>query len=149
MSFFPVSSSNPSSNPLLRFNDSFFGAIDLTKFDDLTNLDNFGKINDRSLIDRDIHESLKYKKSKYRTLIVIIISAIMFITIISIYDVVRNYVTIYYADVTLEDPLSMNTEEDINKTEFVNHNKLKASLIFSLICIISAIILIPLLSNYI
>ncbi len=114
MSFFPLSS--VSFNPFIGFGESLFGATDMTKFNDFND---FNKIEDKNLFDRNIHSPTD--ANKYRTITTIVISAILFATIISIYDVLRNYIIIYYADMT--------PEENINKTLL---NRLKESLYFSI-----------------
>src|SRR5438105_15887759 len=81
--------------------------------------------------------SLKY------TLILIIISAIIFVTIVSLYDVLRNFISKTYATATLNDPISHNLPEQIEATLLANNNAFYASLTFAGTCLLLAIVLIP------
>ncbi len=82
------------------------------------------------------------------TIKIIVISAILFITVIALYDVVRSAITIYFADKALTDPLSGNTPQQIRQTKISNENTFYSSVIFALICIITAPILIILILMY-
>ena len=88
------------------------------------------------------------RNREINTTILIIISAIIFISVVALYDILRNYITNKYATKALEDPRSENTKTDIAKTEIANLNGLYSSICFALIVILSAIILIPLLSYF-
>lgn len=79
------------------------------------------------------------------TIILVIISAIIFVTVVSIYDIIRALITNYYAKKTLEDPVSNNTTEDIERTLLANNNAFYASFVFAGICVLTAVIFIPLL----
>ena len=70
------------------------------------------------------------------TIFVIIMSAVIFITIISIADVIRNYINNYYARRALRNPLSRNTQKEINNTLIANQEGLNASITFMVFCII-------------
>lgn len=87
------------------------------------------------------------KNLKY-TLIVIVISAIIFVTIVSIYDTIRTVIKNYYAKIALTDPMSNNTKEDIDRTIVSNHDALKANFFFSLFCLVTGIILIWILLKF-
>lgn len=79
------------------------------------------------------------------TISVVIISALVFITLVAIYDVIRNIINNYYAEKSLKDPNSHNTQEEIDRTTIANNNQLTASIIFALFCIITAVIIIIIL----
>lgn len=82
-------------------------------------------------------------------MILIIISAIIFVTIVSIYDVIRNAFNNYYAAKALEDPRANNAEADINRTLIANYQALIASIVFCGFCIFTGLILLYILSKFI
>lgn len=100
---------------------------------------------DKNLSDRDIHSNIDSQTSILKTIIVIFISAIIFITVISIYDVLRNYIIYYYNEQTLYDSQSEYTNVYIRQQFVSNKNIMLSSIVFSLICIFSSIILILIL----
>jgi hypothetical protein len=85
---------------------------------------------------------------KSGVVIAVIVSAIIFVTVISIYDVIRNLFNAYYTKIALEDPRSQNTPQQINSTNIANKQALYASIAFSAFCIITSIILVYLLIKY-
>lgn len=119
---------------------SLLGVIDSTKFTDASREEN--------LFDRKIHGSQDKQNKISYTLIIVIVSAIIFITIISIYDVIRTIINNYFAKIALTDPLSNNKKEDIERTVISNYDELKSRFFFSLFCIITGIILIWLLLKF-
>ena len=111
---------------------SLLGISDVGKFTDVSRSDDSyqgGTYNPRN---RD----LKY------TLIIIVISAIIFVTIVSIYDVIRTIIKNYYAKIALTDPMSNNKQEDIDRTIISNYDALKSNFFFALFCLVTGIILI-------
>jgi len=76
------------------------------------------------------------------TIIVIIISAILFVAVISLYDVIRSSINRYYADKSLVDPNSHNTPEDIERTQIANSNALLSTITFAIICVVLALLLL-------
>jgi len=96
--------------------------------------------------ERNIHPIKEEDSKRYsHTIIIIVISAIIFVTVVAIYDVLRNYINNYYASRALRDPLSTNTVQDISRTETANRSNFVSSLIFALVCVLVALVLIPLL----
>jgi hypothetical protein len=67
------------------------------------------------------------------------------VTIISIYDTLHNIINAHYSENYLSDSQNNISQETIERTRIANQNNIIASGIFALMCIISAIILIPLL----
>jgi hypothetical protein len=132
MSFRPLQQNNIST--------ALLGTADPTKFVDV-----YRKDVDRSLFEREIHGSREQKASIKYTLIIIVISAIIFVTVIAIYDVFRNIIIDYFAKMALEDPRSHNRKQEIESTIIANNDAFKASIAFSLFCIITAIILVYIL----
>lgn len=98
---------------------------------------------------REIHAGLPKGDTLKYTLIIVIISAIIFVTVIAIYDIIRNYINNKYAKISLENPDSGNTPQQIQSTLIANSNQLISSFVFALICIILALILIPILITFI
>lgn len=96
--------------------------------------------------ERRLHESEdNAHESNKRLIIIIIISAIIFVTAIAIYDVIKQLINNYFSNLALTDPNSNNSEEDINRTNIADYYSLIALIVFAIIAIIFAIILIPLL----
>lgn len=128
-------------------NNALLGAADPGKFIDPYRSD-VKSFSERDLEDRRIHDTRSRLQPITYTLIIIIISAIIFVTVIAIYDVFRNLISNHYASIALNDPDSDNTPEDIERTQIANQQALVASIIFAIFCIITAIILIFILIIY-
>jgi len=92
----------------------------------------------------------KYGPSTYsrRTILIIIMSAIIFITLVALYDVFRNYINNQYSKKALINPQSHNTNEEIEKALISNQENLNASITFAVFCIIVAVILIMIIYNF-
>lgn len=88
----------------------------------------------------DLYEKRVHGSKDNNTIVIIIISAILFVTIIAIYDVLRNVINNHYAKIALTDPKAENTQQDINSTLVANTQGLIASIVFAIICIIIAVI---------
>jgi hypothetical protein len=123
---------------------ALLGAADAIKFVDVYRDDI-----DRSLYEKRIHSPEEKRASMKYTIIVIIISAIIFVTIISIYDIFRNIISNHYAEIALEDPNADNKSHDIKSTLIANRNALTSSIMFSLFCIITGTITIYILIKFI
>ena len=153
MSFIPTST--------VSLDTSLYGAgepVKLLRSPDIKELSEYGMKGDRDidqdLYKREIHgpsEDDKKNRKSYvtvpsiPTIILIIISAIIFVTAVSIYDVFRSKINNYYAKINLEDPRSYNNREDIARTELANDRNLLSNIAFAIFAIIIAIILIPIL----
>lgn len=90
------------------------------------------------------------------TIIIILISAIIFVTAVALYDVVRHLINNYYAkqvllnieNSDLQNQNNQNQENEIRsiqRTLAANQGTFIASLVFAAFCILIAILLIPLL----
>jgi len=130
MSLYPLSS--------FGLNDSLIGVADATKITDSK------RNGSKDYSNRRFHELSHGETIRY-TIIITCISAILFVTIVSIYDVLHNVINVYYNDLYLNDPHSHISQEDIERTKTSNKNTLIANCIFALICIVSAVIFVPLL----
>ena len=75
----------------------------------------------------------------------IIISAIIFLTIIAIYNVINTAIDNYYSNIALNDPNSNNTQEEIDRTNIANYYELISTIVYAFVCLIIAIILVPIL----
>lgn len=115
------------------------GVVEPSKFID------FRDLSSRDLYERRMHgPSNKDKKNdtlKY-SIIIVIISAILFVAVISIFDVVRAYFNKIYAKISLNDPNSNNKEEDIVRTTIAINNQFWSTLTFCGFCIVTAVILV-------
>lgn len=119
------------------FSQSLLGTGDLAKFVDV------GERED-TLYGKRIRTSERIGKNK-NTVIIITISAIIFVTVVSIYDVIRNAINNYYATIALNDPNANNSQDDINSTIIGNRQGLIASFVFAIFCILVATILVYIL----
>jgi hypothetical protein len=108
---------------------------DFSRFEDLTGRKVHGS-------PRDNPKSIEY------TIFIIIISAFIFITVIAIFDVIRNIINNYYAHRALTDPNSNNTQEDIERAEIANQNGLWSSIVFATVTFLIAIIGTWVIDNY-
>lgn len=77
-----------------------------------------------------------------RTVIIIIVSAVIFVTVVSFYDVIRNIISNHYAKIALTDPKAQNTSQQISSTLVANQQGLTSSIMFCLFCIAVASIVI-------
>lgn len=100
------------------------------------------------LYERRIHETKNNPKSIEYTIYIIIISAFIFISIIAIFDVIRNVISNYYAEKTLNDPKINNTKEDIERAEIANQNALWSSIVFAAIAFVIGVIGTFIISEY-
>ena len=87
--------------------------------------------------------------SIYRTVLLTLVSAVLFVTAISIYDIIRQRIVTYYARRAIEDPDACNDPQLIRRTLIVNRESFASTVTFSLVCIIIALIIIPILIYYI
>ena len=101
------------------------------------------RIESRDLTSRNIHGHISHEDTIRYTIVITCISAIIFVTIISMYDVLRNIVNSYYTENYFENSNNNMSEDDITRIRISNKNTIISSVIFSLLCILSAIILIP------
>jgi len=111
--------------------NSYLGVADPVKFVDPMRLES-----NRDIYSRRIHGPEEKEETIKYTMIIIIISAIIFVTIIAIYDVLRS-ISNYYTNKFL-----INSD---SPALIVYRNALIVSTMFAAICIISSLILIPLL----
>lgn len=76
------------------------------------------------------------------SIIIIIVSAIIFVTAIAIYDVIRMSVSNHFSTRSLLNPFSRNKDEDIDRSLISNEESLYAAITFASICVITMIIAI-------
>lgn len=78
-----------------------------------------------------------HENRTFRTVVVpLIISGVVFLTILSIYEVFRNYISNHYAKIALIDPCSKNSKDTIHRTLIANYQRLRASIVFAIFCVI-------------
>lgn len=104
---------------------------------------------DLDLRDTDQLYGKLHGSSKKNTIVVIIVSALIFITVISLFDIARNLIHNKYAKRALTDPRTKLTKTDITNTLIANHDGLLASIAFSTFCIIITVIVLYLISIFI
>ena len=129
------------------FEQSLLGAADPVKFVDINRPDvSFAREGSERFLEERVHPSERESNRSFMnleyTIIIIIISALIFVAVISLYDVVRNIISNFYIEQTLRDPRSDNTEQEIIAGEVASTNSLISSIIFAVITIVTAAILI-------
>lgn len=123
MSFVPISQSD--------INASLFGVGAQTR------------VLDESLYGKRIHGPRQDEGKSLHLFFVIIVSAIIFVTTVALYDVIKAALNNHYSNIALTDPNSHNSQEDIDRTNIADYYSLQATIIFAVICIVIAIISIP------
>jgi len=123
---------------------ALFGTADPSKFVDVARKDV-----DKNYYEKKIHATQDKGTHIQYTIIIIIISAIIFVTVISIYDIFRSLITNFFAKEALTNPKSQNTQIEIERTLISNQDALYANIWFALFCLLSAIILIWILIQFI
>ena len=78
-------------------------------------------------------------------LLIIIITVIIFVTAVALFDVLRGILNYYYSNIALNDPNSNNKPEEIQRTEIADYYSLLSTIVFALISIFISILLLPLL----
>lgn len=124
---------------------ALIGAIEPTKFISIRASDDVYQNDPNELYARRVHRPLDRTENMKYTIVIVMISALIFVTVIAIYDVIRNAINNYYANIALLDPNSHNDPDDIERTQIANNNELWSSMVFAAVCLVSAIILIILL----
>jgi len=128
--------------PSPTINNALSGIISPVKFMDID------KLSDETLAGRRMRgvgaKELKGTTLSY-TIIIVIISAIIFVTVIACYDIIRALTNNYFASLALENPGSNNTQEDIERVKIANSNQLWSTMAFAGICLGISLILLPLL----
>ncbi len=88
----------------------------------------------RDFVDR-AHYLAKEGNNMSKLVLTVIISAIIFVTVVAIYDVIRNVINNYYAMKALTNPEAENSEHEINSTLIANNDGFISSMVFAGICI--------------
>lgn len=121
------------------------GTVEPTKFMDAERYD----ARSDDLYSRRIHGPANKPQALRHTIIIVIISAIIFVTTVALYDVIRNAINVYFANLALTDPNSHNTPEEIENVQISNQNALWSSMVFAAVCILIAICLLYIIIKYI
>ena len=95
--------------------------------------------------DRRFHGPSETKLPNISVVLMVIVSAIIFIMMVAIYDVFKSAITNDMSKRALIDPMSNNTQQDINRTLIANNYSLMADIMFAVITVISFIVFVPLL----
>lgn len=125
MSFFPP-----------KIGESLFGVADPVKFVDMDYA--YDKIHSPSHI---------HKKTMKYTIVLVFISAIIFVTVISIYDIFRNIISGYFNEKYIQKSHNNIPQENIERTIIADKNAIISSIIFALFCIVFALIFVPILTT--
>ena len=138
-------------NPLHPgFSTSLLGSIDPVRFFDPNRIESDQLLNPSQYDDSpDLRPKRIHKDTVKHTVVIIIISAIIFIAVVAIYEVFRNIINRHYSRQALYDPEAKNNLDDINRTIIVNNNSLQATLVFAFFCLLTAIIFLPILISII
>jgi hypothetical protein len=83
-----------------------------------------------------------------KSILLVIISAIIFVTVVSFYDVLRTFINTIFAKIALEDPNAHNTQQDIDSTEIANKEAILASITFFSLCLILAVLIVGVIYKY-
>lgn len=102
----------------------------------------FNRLNNNSIIYGANNTSINSPNTKtFKTIIIpLIISGIVFLTILAIYDTVRSCISNYYSKKALIDPLAKNSIDTINRTLIANYYHLISSFVYTIFCIIVLLI---------
>ena len=135
MSFLPLTQANNVNNSLIGVG----AQIKILDEDNLLTTDLYG---------RRIHAPIKDNNQQH-LLLVIILSAVLFVTIVATYDVIKASLNLGFSNLSLNDPRSLNTDEDIERTLTADMYAFYSILTFFGIALLIAIITIPILLCYI
>jgi len=80
-----------------------------------------------------------------KIMLVTIVSAIIFILAVAIYDVIREIINNYYSKKIIEDPEYEATDKEKNREIIKERYSLISTIVFALVVLISAIVLIPII----
>lgn len=124
-----------------NLSSSLLGVADPAKFTDPLRSDVRGavRVPKRFPDVSNTSETIKY------TVIIIIVSAIIFVTAIAVYDVIKTALSNTFAKQALTNPKSHNKPRDIRRTEIANKAALGSSAAFAAVSVVSAIVFVPLL----
>lgn len=124
------------------FDQSLLGAVDITKFSDqsLPNYDTYYR--------EKIGRSREIGTDVYQTVLIVIITAIIFIIIVSYFDVIRNIINSYYISKSLRDSHADNNEQDIIRTEIGDQNGVAASVVFAAVATVLGLCIIFLIMSF-
>ena len=101
---------------------------------------------DEGLYEREVRGRVPREiNSVRRTIIIILVSAVIFVTVVSIYDVFRLFIDNDFARRALFDPRSHNESDVIDRALVANEGLTQASIFFMFFCLVVAVTIIPLL----
>ena len=93
---------------------------------------------------------LKHSVSRItiNTVLTVIVSALVLVAVLSIYDVIKAWLNRHYIEIALDNPKANYSKEEIERTLIENTENLRSVSIFALITVISAIVIIGLIIYY-
>ena len=105
-------------------------------------------INTSNYINKKVVKNAGQNNDPKKMILAIIVSAVIFITIVSIYSIIRNIINNYYTKKALTDPKVEIPPQEVEITLLANEYGLIASIVFAIVCIIIASIAIFLSWSY-
>jgi hypothetical protein len=78
-------------------------------------------------------------------LVVIILTIIIFVAVLSVYDLIKEKIIVQHAKKALLNPRSRNTSDEIERTLIANRESYNATMHFSVVAIFIAVIFLPFL----
>lgn len=124
------------------FSTALSGTVEPVKFLDTSRPDIEFRTESSDIYGRRIHEGSKSSGTINYTIVLVIISAIIFVTVVALYDVIRTGLNTYFANQALIDPNSHNTQQDIEAAQIANQNIFIANIVFAAITFAIAVIAI-------
>lgn len=85
------------------------------------------------------------KDDNLNLLLTVVVSAIIFVTVIALYEVIKVAISNYYDNIASMDPNSNYTQEEIERNVTSNYYELLSTVVFAIICLVIALIFIPIL----
>jgi len=125
-----------------NLSETLFGGTEMSKFEQSLEEESTSKYYSKRLNRRD------YSYDLYRTVLIVVITAMIFIIIVAFFDVIRNIITSYYISKSIRDPEVDNPPEYIKKTEISDKNAIISSLVFAIIVTVIGLIIIYFLVTY-
>ena len=94
-------------------------------------------------------EGDKDKRAKdISTIILMVFSALIFLTIVTIYAVIEAAMRVYFSNGAIRNGDSKYTEKELAHKKRKNYNRLLKSMVYCAVCVVGTIIIIVLLAKY-
>jgi formate hydrogenlyase subunit 3/multisubunit Na+/H+ antiporter MnhD subunit len=104
------------------------------------------KIIDERLDNTQLHGAVASKtSSNMHVVLIIVLSALIFVTAVALFGVIRGFLDLYFSTLSLNDKRSHNTQQDIDRTIIADNYALMAIIVFAIICVLLLFLLTPLI----